>query len=85
VTNTGLTGFVAPNGRIQKQAPLFVTTTLTDTILPMGGVTPYTQLGDNFILVALLLLLLLILLLSYVLGYKSKRKDQLSGSLNKPA
>ena len=46
-TNTGLTGFVGPNGVIRKQAPLFVTTTLTDSIVPMGGVTPYVRLSDK--------------------------------------
>lgn len=45
-TNTGLTGFIAPDGRIIKQAPLFSATTLTDTILPMAGLTPYARFGD---------------------------------------
>jgi apolipoprotein N-acyltransferase len=45
-TNTGLTGFVAPDGSITKQAPLFTTTALTDSIIPMSGVTPYSVVGD---------------------------------------
>lgn len=48
-TNTGLTGFVTPNGKISKQAPLFTTTTLTDSITPMMGITPYVHLGDPWI------------------------------------
>jgi len=57
-TNTGLTGFVAPNGKIVKQAPLFTTTTLTDTITPMQGLTPYAKLGDRWVFVGMLGLVL---------------------------
>lgn len=46
-TNTGLTGFVMPNGKISARAPLFVTTTLTSTIIPMAGLTPYARWGDR--------------------------------------
>lgn len=46
-TNTGLTAFVGPDGSIQQQAPLFTTTTLTGSILPMKGLTPYAQWGDQ--------------------------------------
>jgi len=62
-TNTGLTGFIAPDGSIQKQAPLFTTTTLTDSIIPMGGITPYALLGDNLIFAALMSWLLVWFLL----------------------
>ncbi|WP_446808252.1 apolipoprotein N-acyltransferase [Methylomonas sp. 2BW1-5-20] len=57
-TNTGVTGFVGPDGTLLKQAPLFTTTTLTDRIVPMSGVTPYVWLGDKglFALLAMLLL-----------------------------
>ncbi len=48
-TNTGLTGFVMPNGKISRQAPLFTTTTLTGSITPMTGLTPYARLGDDWI------------------------------------
>jgi apolipoprotein N-acyltransferase len=54
VTNTGLTGFVAPDGSISTQAPLFTTSTLTDTILPMGGITPYARFGDNVVFAVLI-------------------------------
>jgi apolipoprotein N-acyltransferase len=57
-TNTGLTGFVAPDGSISKQAPLFTTTTLTDTIVPMGGITPYATIGDNVVFAVLIIAVL---------------------------
>ncbi len=45
-TNTGVTAVIAPDGRIISQAPLFTATVLTETITPMGGMTPYANLGD---------------------------------------
>jgi apolipoprotein N-acyltransferase len=45
-TNTGVTAVIAPDGRIISQAPLFTTTVLTETITPMGGMTPYASWGD---------------------------------------
>lgn len=59
-TNTGLTGFVGPDGRIYKQAPMFTTTTLTDAIMPMQGLTPYAKLGDRGVFAGLVFLLLTI-------------------------
>jgi apolipoprotein N-acyltransferase len=56
VTNTGLSGFVAPDGSLFKQAPMFTTTTLTDKIVPMSGMTPYALLGDKWVLLLLSLL-----------------------------
>lgn len=70
-TNTGLTGFVGPDGKIRKQAPLFVTTTLTDSIVPMTGVTPYVQMGDQGVFALLSAwVLLLHLLTSWVIHRK---------------
>lgn len=60
VTNTGLTGFVKPNGQISKQAPLYTTTTLTDTIIPMTGLTPYARWGDRAVFVCLFAMLALL-------------------------
>lgn len=53
-TNTGITGFIAPDGSILKQAPMFTRTALTETIMPMTGVTPYAQLGDSGVFAILL-------------------------------
>ncbi|MCK4494695.1 MAG: apolipoprotein N-acyltransferase [Methylococcales bacterium] len=61
-TNTGITGFVAPNGKIIKQAPLFEAHSLTHKIMPMGGMTPYARLGDDIILAVLFLLILALIL-----------------------
>ena len=45
-TNTGVSGFVGPDGMPRQRAPMFVTTTLTASIVPMAGLTPYARLGD---------------------------------------
>lgn len=60
VTNTGLTGFVKPNGQISKQAPLYTSTTLTDTVIPMTGLTPYVRWGDRGVFACLLVLVLVL-------------------------
>ncbi len=56
-TNTGMTGIVAPDGKIIEQAPLFKKTTLTSEIFPMGDMTPYATMGDFPVIVFLILLL----------------------------
>lgn len=56
-TNTGVTGVVAPDGKIIDQAPLFKKTTLTSKIYPMAGLTPYTTMGDFPVIVFLIFLL----------------------------
>jgi apolipoprotein N-acyltransferase len=57
-TNTGVTAVIAPDGKIISQAPLFKATVLTDTITPMGGMTPYANLGDKPVILVLVMLLL---------------------------
>jgi apolipoprotein N-acyltransferase len=56
-TNTGITAIIAPDGKIVSRAPLFKATTLTGTITPMGGMTPYTLSGDKPVILALMILL----------------------------
>jgi len=56
-TNTGATAFVAPDGKIIKQAPLFKATVLTGSITPMRGMTPYARLGDKPFIYLMTLLL----------------------------
>ena len=63
-TNTGMTGIVSPAGRIVSQAPLFQETTLTGSITPMGGMTPYAEWGDKPAIWAM------VVLLSGLLGYE---------------
>ena len=60
-TNTGVTAVVAPDGRIISQLPLFKATVLTETITPMGGMTPYANSGDNPVIIVLVVLLILLL------------------------
>ncbi len=57
-TNTGLTAIVAPTGKITHRLPLFEVGVLSDTITPMGGLTPYSLLGDVPIICFIGLLLL---------------------------
>lgn len=57
-TNTGVTGFVGPDGGLYKWAPLFTATTLSDEIVPMSGLTPYVAFGDKSVFGVLTLLLL---------------------------
>ena len=59
VTNTGVSGFIGPDGRIRSKAPTFTTTTLTDSIFPMRGLTPYARFGDLTVFSCLLGLLAL--------------------------
>ena len=49
-TNTGVTAVIAPDGQVQSQAPLFTLYALTDSIVPMQGMTPYARWGDQAVL-----------------------------------
>ena len=69
-TNTGLSGFVLPNGEISKQAPLYSTVTLTDNIIPMGGMTPYARWGDRLIFVGLFSLVSAILGVEWLANFR---------------
>jgi apolipoprotein N-acyltransferase len=71
-TNTGVTGFVAPDGHIAKQAPLFTTVAVTDTVVPMGGTTPYARFGDRGVFACLIFLVLAV----YCATAYAKRKIQ---------
>ncbi|MDP1667111.1 MAG: apolipoprotein N-acyltransferase [Methylobacter sp.] len=57
-TNTGMTAVVSPKGEIVNLAPLFQETALTGTIIPMGGMTPYANLGDKPVIWVMVILLL---------------------------
>jgi apolipoprotein N-acyltransferase len=45
-TNTGVTAFISPQGRIAAQAPLFQQASIVADITPMAGATPYVRFGD---------------------------------------
>jgi apolipoprotein N-acyltransferase len=57
-TNTGMTAIVSPDGKIVRQAPLFTTTVLTESITPMGGITPFVRFGDKPVIGVMVILLL---------------------------
>ncbi len=65
-TNTGVSGVVDPKGKIVGQAPLFEQATLTQTIYPMSGMTPYARMGDKI----LMLVLLIVFAIALLPGYK---------------
>ncbi|MCQ8105653.1 apolipoprotein N-acyltransferase [Methylomonas sp. SURF-2] len=79
-TNTGLSGIVMPNGKISARAPLFTTTALTGTIIPMAGLTPYARWGDSAVFAGLFLLVGMVWRLSKFQpgGW---RRNELDGSL----
>ncbi|MDO9106608.1 MAG: apolipoprotein N-acyltransferase [Methylovulum sp.] len=60
-TNTGATAVIAPDGSIVRLAPLFETAVLTESITPMGGMTPYAGWGDRPVIVGLVIVLLVLL------------------------
>lgn len=66
-TNTGVTAFIAPDGRVQSQAPAFTLFALTDSVVPMQGLTPYARWGDWGAA------LLMIVLTGLALGLRSSR------------
>jgi apolipoprotein N-acyltransferase len=70
-TNTGVTAVVAPDGKIISQLPLFKATVLNETIIPMGGMTPYASSGDKAVI--LVLVVLLIFLISYDRSLPNKK------------
>jgi apolipoprotein N-acyltransferase len=61
-TNTGLTGIVGPDGTLLHQLPLFKTKVLTAEIVPMGGLTPITKIGESKVIYLLVIILLAIFL-----------------------
>lgn len=56
-TNTGITVFVNAQGKIVKQAPQFITTSLSDTVVPTTGRTPYAILGSKPLYFLIILLI----------------------------
>lgn len=73
-TNTGVTGVVAPDGKIINQAPLFQEATITTNITPMQGMTPYAKMGDlPVVLLMLFLLCCIVVGLRVIYGKPSER------------
>ncbi len=55
-TNTGISAFIGPDGRIQAQTVQFVTTVLRGRVIPHRGQTPYQRWGDDGVVLVLLIL-----------------------------
>ena len=70
-TNTGVTAIIGPDGNVISQIPLFKPTVLTDFITPMGGMTPYAQIGDKPVIYLMLVLLLGTLVFQYCKSRKA--------------
>ena len=58
-TNTGMTAFVDPKGKIIRQAPQFAVAAITAEIQPMQGETPYVMFGNYAIVLYALVILMI--------------------------
>ena len=74
-TNTGVTGVVAPDGKVINQAPMFQDTTITTDITPMQGMTPYAKIGDLPVILFLIFLLCCIVIGSRIKSHKLPVKE----------
>jgi len=61
-TNTGISAIIDQRGEIRASAPQFERATLTETIQPMQGMTPYARWGNAPLIIAALLLVALLYL-----------------------
>jgi apolipoprotein N-acyltransferase len=50
-TNTGISAFIGPKGKVHESGPQFVPVTLTRDVQPMQGATPYVNAGNWSILI----------------------------------
>jgi apolipoprotein N-acyltransferase len=57
VSNNGITGIITPQGKVQKTAPPYTETVLTDKVQPTQGKTPWQKFGMDPILLILLIML----------------------------
>jgi apolipoprotein N-acyltransferase len=63
-TNTGVTAFVGPDGKIIREAPQFAVAAISAIIQPMQGETPYVVLGNYAIVLFALVVLFIVALRS---------------------
>ena len=70
-TNTGISAFINERGEILSRAPQFKTHVLTDSIIPLKGLTPFARWG-NWAIVTLLLVSLLIITTGVNVHYRRK-------------
>ncbi|NIS90688.1 MAG: apolipoprotein N-acyltransferase [Woeseiaceae bacterium] len=50
-TNTGVSAFIGPKGKVQQTGPQFEPVTMTRSVQPMQGSTPYVIVGNWLILI----------------------------------
>jgi len=60
--NTGISGFIEATGKITKQSPLFVETSLSEELLPGNRRTFYTLYGDFFVIACAIITLIFCIL-----------------------
>jgi len=58
-TNNGISAIISDRGKVVAVAPQFKRTTLTGSIIPMSGSTPYIRFGDYPVIVMLGLVLII--------------------------
>lgn len=56
-SNDGITAIISPEGKIIKQAPQFITTSLTGQVQAMQGVTPWIKTGNGPLLSLMFILI----------------------------
>jgi apolipoprotein N-acyltransferase len=50
-TNTGISAFIGPKGKVQESGPQFIPVTMTRSVQPMQGSTPYVMVGNWLVLI----------------------------------
>jgi apolipoprotein N-acyltransferase len=72
VTNTGISAFIAADGKLRQVAPQFLTAVLTQDVQPRSGATPYVRMGNA----AALLLALLMIIVAFVHVRRDSAKEK---------
>jgi len=63
-TNTGMTAFIAANGRVRQVAPQYSSAVITQDVQPRSGATPYVRMGNAAALVLALLMIVVAVMLT---------------------
>jgi apolipoprotein N-acyltransferase len=72
--NTGPSVAIDHRGRVLVRSPQFRTYSLTATVQPMQGATPYVRLGNWPVLLALVLVVVLAVLAPHLRHRTAKRR-----------
>ena len=73
-TNTGISAFIAADGRLRQVAPQFVTEVLTMDVQPRSGATLYVRTGNAGALLLALLMIVAVIVLAWRNSAKEKNK-----------